>query len=41
MVWGMSVGGNGSAGDSSDAGWSAEPVDAGCGWKSVGGEVQE
>ncbi len=29
MVWGTGVGGNGSAGDSSDEGWSAEPTDVG------------
>ena len=35
------LGGCGSAGDSQDARWSAEPVDAGRGWSALGGEVQK
>lgn len=34
-------GGSGSAGDSQDAWRGAEPVDAGRGWQSVGGEVSQ
>jgi hypothetical protein len=35
------LGSSGSAGDQKDAGWSAEPVDAGSGWEAVGGEVSK
>jgi hypothetical protein len=37
----MWFGGFGGAGDSSDAGWGAEPVDAGGRWEALGGEVSE
>lgn len=37
----LSGGGCRGAGDSQDARWGAEPVDAGSGWEPVGGEVSE
>ena len=41
LLRGARLGSSGGAGNSEDAGWSAEPVDAGGGWEAVGGEVSE